>query len=107
MMLEKINHTPKPWYPSYRGFGAVVSVNKPNSCLLGAEDAKHYGGYLICESVSNKGDQAVISHAPEMYEVLHDFYYQTENAELHGETLSFRKRIEEILMNIHLMGERS
>ncbi len=42
----------------------------PNNRESGDDEIEYYGGYLICESVSNKKNSQLISAAPDMLEAL-------------------------------------
>lgn len=48
---------------------AVVSNKPVDDQVYGSEDVKHYGGYLVAESVAPSRVN-LISSAPEMYEAL-------------------------------------
>ncbi|MCP4782786.1 MAG: hypothetical protein GY903_01050 [Fuerstiella sp.] len=60
-------HTAGPWR---QGHGSFVISDNPAPGLQGSDDVAHYGGHLICESVSN-ANAALIAAAPDMLDALH------------------------------------
>lgn len=70
---RKLKYTPGPWRVGIHG--AVVSDTTKNLYILGSygeDDFSYYGGYLICESVA-RGNAALLSLAPEMFELLSEY----------------------------------
>ena len=62
-----IEHTPGPWKLGSRG--AVVADIPTSNQLAGSDDVDYYGGYLICESVT-EANARLIAAAPELLEAL-------------------------------------
>lgn len=67
-----MSHTPGPWLAKER---AIVVEQKPpwwpdEDPQDTAYCIEFYGGYPICESLSDKGDEALVAAAPELLSVL-------------------------------------
>ena len=63
-MNTEQKHTPGPWRV---GDGSFVIGNHPAPGITGSDDVHHYGGHLICESVS-QANARLIAAAPELLE---------------------------------------
>jgi hypothetical protein len=59
-------HTPGPWRV---GNGSFVISDHPAPGITGSDDVHHYGGHLICESVS-QANARLIAAAPDLLEAL-------------------------------------
>jgi hypothetical protein len=66
--MSHINHTPGPWSVGPRG-GCVVSEAPIPEIPEGTghSDVRHYGGYLIAESIWRKEDARLIAAAPDLF----------------------------------------
>jgi hypothetical protein len=60
--------TQPPWIVSPKS--RYMSIAAPEAFGLDPDDAEYYGGELICESVRNPADRALICAAPELAEAL-------------------------------------
>lgn len=67
-MNTEQKHTPGPWRV---GDGSFVIGNHPAPGITGSDDVHHYGGHLICESVS-QANARLIAAAPDLLEALKD-----------------------------------
>ncbi len=65
-MNTEQKHTPGPWRV---GDGSFVIGNHPAPGITGSDDVHHYGGHLICESVS-QANARLIAAAPDLLEAL-------------------------------------
>jgi hypothetical protein len=53
-----MNHSPAPWRI---GNGSFIVSDQPGDGLVsGSEDYDHYGGYLVCESVSRANAELIV-----------------------------------------------
>ena len=62
-------HTPGPWHV---GNGSFVISDYPAPGIIGSDDVHHYGGHLICESVS-QANACLIAAAPDLLAALKGF----------------------------------
>lgn len=70
-------HTPGPWRV---GEGSYVVADHPVPEIRGSEEVEHYGGHLICESVS-PSNARLIAAAPDLLEALKAILEADEEAE--------------------------
>ncbi|HEX2868772.1 MAG TPA: hypothetical protein VHO03_17155 [Ignavibacteriales bacterium] len=58
-----MNHTPGPW--ELGRSGTVVTPHPVKNAPIGADNCTHYGGNLICESVT-EANARLIAQAPDL-----------------------------------------
>lgn len=67
MMADHPDMTEVPWRVSASPYGAVV-CDVP--CRAKDQNDSHYGGYLVCESLSGPKVKRLVAAAPEMRDLL-------------------------------------
>jgi hypothetical protein len=101
-----VKHTPGPWYPGKLG-GTVCAVRSPRaSSTMQDGEVRAYGGYLICESSGSSGDVAVMSAAPDMYELLQKLHDWLAVNATGKQAFMFQVEIQELFLEIWRMGDR-
>jgi len=76
-------HTPRPWKV---GKGSFVIADSPAPGIHGSNMIEHYGGHLICESVS-EANAHLIAAAPDLLEALEKCLYIIGHPKDEPETL--------------------
>ncbi len=68
-----LKFTPGPWRQAVDASGRPCDgaiVSDEGTCEVDKDYPMHYGGYVVCESVSKDADARLIAAAPEMYAML-------------------------------------
>lgn len=93
---KRIEHTPGPWFPSRQRDGVCAIIN-PRTVKDAPSTIRYYGGHLVCESMGNRGDKAIVCTAPDMYEILRDLHDWLGQSAIGPQALRFHERITELL----------
>ncbi len=69
-----MEHTHGPWRLGSKG--SVVADTPPENYLPGSDAVEYYGGYLICESVT-EANAKLIAAAPDLLEIAKEIQFES------------------------------